>query len=137
MDTLFIDTNIFMYAIGADHPYKIPCQKIIQSIIVGDLKGVINTEVLQEILYRYTAINTEKVAFELFDTMVKTFSMVWPVSKEDLMVARKLQEKYGVKTRDCIHAATMQHHGVRHLYTYDRDFERLPGITRMDPLEAV
>ncbi len=36
-------------------------------------------------------------------------------------------------TRDAIHAAVMQHHKIRELYSYDRDFDQIPVITRLEP----
>jgi predicted nucleic acid-binding protein len=55
---VFIDASIFMYARGKEHPLKAPCSQIILAIAKDGVLGnygspVINTEVLQEILYRY------------------------------------------------------------------------------------
>ena len=52
----FLDANIFMYAAGAEHPYKAPCVEILARLEVGELQAVINTEILQEMLYRYSRL---------------------------------------------------------------------------------
>lgn len=129
----FIDTNIFMYAIGTSHPFKEKAQALIRLIGEGTIKGAINTEVLQEVLYRYSSIGKSKIGYQLFEMLTETFHHVWPVFKEDLIEARTMQEKYSVKTRDAIHAATMFRNGVNRLYSFDTDFDRIPRLKRLIP----
>ena len=133
MSLIYLDTHIFMYAIGAEHPFKDPSERLMRKVLDNEIKAIINTEVLQEVLYRYSAIGKPKIGFQLFDTLLGTFPIVWPVVREDLIEARRLQEKYAVKTRDAIHAATMKRNGVHELYSFDTDFDRIPGIRRMVP----
>lgn len=33
--------------------------------------------------------------------------------------------------RDALHAATMELHGIRHILTFDRGFDELPGLERI------
>ncbi|MBI2345306.1 MAG: type II toxin-antitoxin system VapC family toxin [Deltaproteobacteria bacterium] len=133
MAITFIDTNIFMYAIGASHPHKAPSTHLVQKILAQQVEAAINTEVLQEVLYRYTAIGKPGIGYQLFDTLIATFGEIWPVDKEDAIAARKLQERYAIKPRDAIHAATMRHNGVTTLYSYDTDFDKIPGFKRIVP----
>ena len=55
---VYIDSNIPMYAAGLEHPNKEPSIKILESVSSGKVIGVSSTEVLQEILYSYQAVNT-------------------------------------------------------------------------------
>jgi predicted nucleic acid-binding protein len=48
-----VDTNVPMYAAGKSHHLKEPCQRVILAIAKGELNAVTDTEVFQEILYRY------------------------------------------------------------------------------------
>ncbi len=41
----------------------------------------------------------------------------------------------GVKARDCVHVAVMRAHNLSHIISVDRDFDRIPGIVRLDPLD--
>lgn len=133
MSLYFIDTNIFMYAIGGPHSFREPSQKLIRMIQDDKVKAVINAEVLQEILYRYHSINKSQVGHELFDMLLRTFPIIWPISKEDLVEAKKIQEKYGIKTRDALHAGTMKRNGVKAIVSYDSDFDSLFFIKRSTP----
>jgi predicted nucleic acid-binding protein len=61
--TVFLDVNVFMYAAGAPHPYKAACVRILADMETGALTAAINTEVLQELLYRYTLLASPKRAY--------------------------------------------------------------------------
>jgi predicted nucleic acid-binding protein len=52
-ETIFLDVNVFMYAAGTPHPYKNPCIRILSDVETGVLTATINTEIFQELLYRY------------------------------------------------------------------------------------
>ena len=62
MPPLFVDTNVFIYAVGRDHPMKRPCVHVIKRIRDGGIVAVINTEIIQEILYRFRAIGQQSHA---------------------------------------------------------------------------
>jgi predicted nucleic acid-binding protein len=51
MPTVFLDTNVFLYAIGAQHPLKAAGQQVLERVGNGTLEAVTSTEVIQEILY--------------------------------------------------------------------------------------
>ena len=60
-ELLFIDTNVVMYARGKEHPYRASCGRIILEIATGSFREnfgipVTDTEVFQEILYRYALV---------------------------------------------------------------------------------
>jgi len=61
----FIDANVPMYAVGAEHPLKAPCLRVLESIARGELRAVTDAEVLQELLHRYTALGRRREAVEV------------------------------------------------------------------------
>jgi predicted nucleic acid-binding protein len=54
---IFVDSNIPMYLVGAEHPHKIDAQRILEKCISDDERLVTDAEVLQEILHRYVEID--------------------------------------------------------------------------------
>ncbi|HEY3080095.1 MAG TPA: hypothetical protein VGM69_09330 [Chloroflexota bacterium] len=40
----FIDANVPMYAVGADHPLKRPCLAVLRAVARGDLLAVSDAE---------------------------------------------------------------------------------------------
>ncbi len=136
-ETVFLDTNIFMYAAGAPHPYKEACLRILADMEAGILSAAINTEVLQELLYRYSHIRLAAKGIQLCREILNYPLTVLPVTKADIHLAIALFEAHhtqGLKPRDAIHAATMQNNNLSLLMSADRDFEVLDFIIRKDPL---
>ena len=65
---VFVDSNILMYASDKEHPNKIPSIKVLELISEGKIIGMTSTEVFQEILYRYQAIELLDKGLEVFDS---------------------------------------------------------------------
>ncbi len=134
---VFIDTNIPMYAAGKDHPFKKKCLGILESIARDDIKAYTDTEVLQEILYRYFYINQRETGFDIFDLFATIMDgVILPVLHSDIMLARLLAEKeetVKLSPRDLIHLAVMLNNGIRHIVTTDREFVSIPGIEVITP----
>ena len=51
MATIFLDSNIFLYAVGADEGLRGPCGSILQAAAEGSIDATTNSEVIQEILH--------------------------------------------------------------------------------------
>ena len=60
-----------------------------------------------------------------------------PVYAADIQAAARLADRHpGISARDLVHAAVMQRMGADRIISVDTDFDRLPGITRLDPLRV-
>jgi len=132
----FLDANVFMYAAGSSHPYKAPCLSILSALETGLLSAVINTEILQELLYRYSHIGLTDKGIELCCRVLEYPLRVLPVAEADIRLALDLLTLYrtaGLRPRDAIHAATMQNNGISRIISADKDFDRLSRLERVDP----
>lgn len=131
---VFIDANIIMYTVGTDHPLKTPCQEIVKKITSDHLEAVTDTEVFQEILYRYHAQGKKEAGVSTYNDFRQLVSLVFPITIEDMDNARDLLIEHPALTpRDSIHVAVMKAHGIRDIYTADRHFDKLSGIKRLGP----
>jgi hypothetical protein len=130
----FVDANIIMYAVGAQHPFKMPCAQIITDIGNRLIDSVTSVEVLQEILHRYTALKRRADAVSVTHDFVLLVTKVLPITIAEVERALQLHQQYvSLTARDSIHAATLYNHGLSHILTADTHFDGLPGITRVDP----
>ena len=130
----FIDTNVPMYAVGAEHPLKKPCLAILEAVATGVLTAVTDIEVLQEILHRYTALGSRTRAVEVVRLFLQVVPEALPITKDTFLLAIELHLSYtAIQARDALHAAVMQQHGIERIISADRHFDSLPGITRLDP----
>jgi len=94
MDEYFIDTNIFMYAAGKPREFKEPCVDILSRIQSGELNAAIDTEVFQEILYRYHHINLPDKGADLARNMTDLGLNVLPVTKKDVEISLYFYQQY-------------------------------------------
>jgi len=69
---IFVDSNVPMYVAGRDHPLRGPAQRFLERARAGDIEICTSTEVLQEILYRYVALNRRDLAGSVYDLFVQS-----------------------------------------------------------------
>ncbi len=129
---IFIDSNIPMYVAGREHPHRAPAIRFLDAVRSGDMQACTSTEVLQEILYRYLALDRPAIGFEVYDLFADICPVVLPVALADTDRARRLlEEAAGLPVRDAIHAAVMLNNSIHRIATFDRHFDRVRGIERV------
>ncbi len=131
---LFIDANLIMYSIGRDHPLREPCKKFFERIKSREILGVTDTEVLQEILYRYFSIERKTLGEIAYQSMVELCTDIFPVRVVDTDKALEILKRVsGITSRDAVHAATMIHNGIKEIISTDPHFDLINEIKRIDP----
>ena len=128
---IFIDSNVPMYVAGREHPLQAPARRFLASVRAGRVEACTSTEVLQEVLYRYAALQRLDLAREVYDLFVQICPVVLPVTLADTDRARDLLVA-GTGVRDAIHAAVMLNNGVTEIATFDQGFDAVPGVTRVE-----
>ena len=130
----FIDANVIMYSLGGPHPLRDPYREILERIKSGTIRVVTNTEVLQEILYRYFSLKRYSAGELAYSSMVEICSKILPVTLEDTNRALDLlKENPDITPRDAIHAATMINNGIKDIFSVDPHFDLIPEIRRIHP----
>ena len=134
----FIDANIPMYAVGRDHPLREPCRLVLQRIADGDLTACTDSEVHQEILYRYWSLGQSARGIALSSDFHGVVNIVLPVTSTDVTTARELGNKYPhMGPRDWLHLAVMLNNGITEIISADRHFDDTQGVIRLDSGEFV
>jgi hypothetical protein len=129
---IFVDSNIPMYLIGAAHPRKTEAQVILERLIAGGERLVTDAEVLQEILHRYTAIEKREAIGPALQLTLGVVDEVFPIEKTEVLRAGEIvQNPALLSARDAVHIAVMERHSIRSILSFDRDFDRWPGLQRI------
>ncbi|MBI2346236.1 MAG: type II toxin-antitoxin system VapC family toxin [Deltaproteobacteria bacterium] len=133
---IFIDSNIPMYLIGADHPHKREAIALLEHVVTDRRRLVTNTEVFQEILHRYTAIQRKEAIQPAFDALRDLVDDVFPIHDRDIQEAKDLILAYETLTaRDALHVAHMRLRHITTLVSFDRGFDAFPDLTRLPSAE--
>jgi uncharacterized protein len=131
---ILIDTNIFMYAAGAKHPYKEPSVRFLEEVTSGGIDVAIDAEVLQEILHRYFSAKRAPNGGLVYDLVRRAVPLIIPITADIMDGARSLLDRYpDLKARDALHAAVAKGYGIRTICSYDGDFDQIEGLQRMEP----
>ena len=129
---IFIDSNVPMYLVGAEHPHKTRSRQLIAGLIAAGERLVTSAEVFQEILHRYTAIDRRDAIRPAWDLLAEIVDSVFPIELEDVERARDLAlERADLSARDALHTAVMRRHGVARIFSFDGRFDAVRGVSRL------
>jgi len=132
---VFIDTNVFLYALGRPHPYRDPCRDLIDDLRQGRLAGETSVEVIQEFVHVRRA--REEDAIARGRELMAFCAMVHDLEARDLARAMDILDDHpALPTRDAIHAATAINRDLNAILTADRHFDAVHGLERIDPLDS-
>lgn len=130
-----LDTNIFMYAAGQQHPLRGPCSRVLEMVTVYPDSLLTDAEVFQEIMHRYRSVRRWSLGREAFNEFAELMhGRIEPVYAEDVVHAAVLADDHpNISSRDLVHAAVALRLGVSYIISTDADFDRLPVVTRLAP----
>lgn len=129
---IYLDSNIPMYLVGADHPNKWASMRLIEQLVTQRRRIVTSVETLQEILHRYVNIRRHAAIQPVFDALHGMVDDVVPVTSPDLEVAKQLVLAYETfSARDALHVAVMRRLRCTTIATFDRGFDQIPGVARV------
>ena len=118
---IFIDTNVFVYAVGRPHPLKQPARDFFSETNRSRTRLFTSAEVLQELAHIYLPVGRLD-DFDAAMYLVATFEVqVWPLEEQDVALARRFYEQYPeLGARDLCHLASCHRRGVSQIETFDR-----------------
>ena len=131
---ILVDANVFMYAAGAPHRFKVPSVTFLHSAARLEYVCCVNTEVLQEILHRYRSIKRWEEGREVYLLAKRIVPSVEPITAEILDKTVELMDAYPqLMARDCLHAAHCLVGGLEGICSFDTDFDQIKEIKRIAP----
>jgi uncharacterized protein len=135
---VFLDANVFLYAVGGDGPYREPCRAVLLAVGRGNLDGITNAEVLQEILHVRARRRGIKDAIAAVRAAAGMVADLLPVTLEDVLEACALLNAHPTfGARDALHAAVMKNAGINLIVSVDRDFDVIKSLKRLSPKDAL
>ena len=121
-----------MYLVGGAHARKVDAERVLEHAVSDRERLVTDTEVLQEILHRYVAIDRRDGIQPAFDALLGIVDEVFPIDLAALDRAKAIVlGNRRLSARDALHVAVMERHGVHRIMSFDRGFDGVPGIERL------
>ena len=127
---IFIDTNVFMYAVGRPHPLRDPAREFFADSHQRRVPLCTSAEVLQELTHAYLPARRLGTLDAALSLVERAGVQVWPLEEADVTLARQLHEQYpDLTARDLCHLASSRRRGVGEIMTFDRALGAV-GLTR-------
>lgn len=136
MRRFLYDTSIFVYALGAEHPYREPCREIVRKAAAGDLQGEASADLLQELVHQRTRRTGDRLGAAKAARNVATLAWWHPLEPDDVQRGIDLFEMHeSLGPRDAVFAALAINRGIDAILATDRAFEEIDGLERIDPAD--
>lgn len=117
---IFVDTNVFMYAVGRPHPLRDDAQRFFRDAAAHGRRLATSSEVLQELLHAYLPVGRLAVLDAAW-RLATSVDDVWALEADDVVQARALVTRHpGLGARDLVHLACCTRRGALALMTFDR-----------------
>ena len=136
--TVFLDTNVFLYAIGAPHSLKAASQRVLERVGEGGAgRGHQHGGRSGDSCTSSFGRGSRETGLKLARPAIGFLGGLLPVTQADISTACDLIDRYpALPTRDAIHAATMLNNGIFEIVTADGHFDEVQGIRRFPLAES-
>lgn len=134
MSRYLVDSNVFLYARGKQHPYRAPCRAVLRAAAQGHVTLEASVEVVQEFTHVLLRRGVERSSALDESDEVRSQCRLHAFDADVLVLALGLLATHdSLDVRDAVHAATAIHSGVSRILSADRVFDDVAGVTRVDP----
>ena len=118
---MFVDANVFMYAVGRPHPLREVAIELLRTARVDQVTLFTSAEVLQELLHAYHPVGRTQVLNDAIALVERTVTEVWSLQPQDVNLALELRHDYShLSARDLCHLASCLRRGVSEVLTFDQ-----------------
>jgi predicted nucleic acid-binding protein len=126
---IYLDTNVWIYAIEAYPDYAELLQQIFAKIDQGELIAVTSELTIAEVLAKPLQDNNQRVV-QAYQSILQSSDnvKVLPISRQILESAAKLRATTRLKLPDAIHLATALDQEVKTFITNDSGFKAMSTI---------
>ncbi len=127
---IFVDTNVFMYAVGRQHPLRDTAREFFAESIRNETPLCTSAEVMQELAHAYLPVARLRTLDRALALISRVRVEVWPLEQEDVTLARQLHEQHpALGARDLCYLASCRRRGVREVRTFDQALGAVAGAT--------
>ncbi len=133
----FVDTNIFLRYLTRDDPDKAQaCFELFKRAEANQIALTATETVIAEVVYVLSSKRTynlprDQIRARLYPLL--TLRGLRLPQRRTVLRALDLYVTYPIDFEDALIVAHMERQTVRDLYSYDRDFDKVPSVNRQEP----
>lgn len=136
VDAHFVDSNVLLRYLLGDHPQQSAAARaLVQSIAEGKLGAWTTELVISEMVYVLSGPVVGRERREIAEALADLLEIpgLRLDGREVVRAALETWAAVKVDWADAYHAALVVARGESRLYSFDRDFDKLSGVERMEP----
>ena len=141
MQGIFLDTNIFLRHLLNDVPAQSrAARQLITAVEQGALVAWTSPLVIAEIVFVLENPKTHNVDRPTLRDQLLPLLALSHLKLERKRLYPRVFELYvssPIDYVDAYHAALLEHYKQHELYSFDRDFDAIAGLTRLEPPDAL
>jgi len=133
--TALLDTNVLIRHLTADHPEQSPrASAFLRRVEAGQVRVWTTWAVVFEAVFTLERVYRRSKA-EVRDALVPLLELpgLRLPGKRRLRRVLDLYVDLNLPFADAYHAVWMEERGISEIISFDRDFDRIPGIVRREP----
>ncbi len=138
---IYLDTNILIYAIEQHPKYGVACKNILQKIQDKKIEACCSLSVLLEVINVLNRINKileheNKILLNIQENVEAILDL--PINWFDInfvLIRHSAKYSFKISPTDYIHIASMELNSIFEIISADQDFDKIPFLKRIDPLE--
>ena len=121
---IFVDTNVFIYAVGRSHPLREEAQRFFMESSSKGIRIVTSAEVLQELLHVYLPVGRMRTLDAAMELATRGTDQILSIHAETVLHARNLVDKHpGLTARDLLHIALCRLNKINEVKSFDRSLK--------------
>lgn len=131
----FLDTNVLLRYFANDDPAKAQAAlALLQRVERGEERVIVSPMVVFEVVFTLQrGYKMPKADIRRLFWRILSLRDVQLAEKRVFKAAFDLYVEKNIAFADAYHAAWMQRRNVTEVYSWDREFDRVPGLTRIEP----
>ena len=156
--SVFVDADTFVYHFTPHPVFRSACEQLMDRFVHGDVLGITSADVLRDVAHRLMTMEAiiqfgwpvTGIAQRLrrhhdeirklgrfrqaIDEIPRLGVQVMPATQQLVSAAAALSQSHELLSGDALIVAHMQANGLVQIASQDRDFDRVPGLTRYSPV---
>lgn len=129
---VYIDSNIFIYSLGNTDKKTKACIEILKKITKREISGYTSFLTWDEFFFVIRKqMEKDKAIAESWKFLKFPNLTFLEVNERTIFKAQQLIQKYNLKPRDAIHAASALVNGIKEIISDDSDFDKIKELKRI------
>lgn len=130
----FLDTNIVLRYLLADHPKQSPrAKEFLERVEKGEEKVITTPLVIAEAVYVLESTGADRKKISQALSKIISLPGLQIAGKQNFAKAFSLYQKKNIDFVDAFHAVFAKEKGLKEVVSFDKDFDRVAGLSRKEP----